>query len=87
MVPISVLAPSAAGAAEGPQYPAQAKVTQALKDGRRVKIVYFGGSITGGATASDPLKTSWRALVTSALEAKFPEAHIQAIAWGETWLG
>jgi lysophospholipase L1-like esterase len=44
-----------------------------------VKIAYLGGSITWGATASDPLKTSWRALVTSALEAQFPGAHIQAI--------
>jgi lysophospholipase L1-like esterase len=69
----------AARAAEGPQYPALAKVTQAMKAGERMKIAYFGGSITWGATASDPLKTSWRALVTSALEAKFPGAHIQAI--------
>ena len=66
-------------AAAGPQYPALAKVTQAMAAGQRVKIAYFGGSITWGATASDPLKTSWRALVTSALEAKFPHAHIQAI--------
>jgi lysophospholipase L1-like esterase len=74
-----VLAVSAAWAAEGPQYPALAKFTQAMKNGQRVKIAYFGGSITWGATASDPLKTSWRALVTSGLEAKFPDAHIQAI--------
>jgi lysophospholipase L1-like esterase len=74
-----VLAASAVWAAEGPQYPALAKFTQAMKAGQRVKIAYFGGSITWGATASDPLKTSWRALVTSGLEAKFPDAHIQAI--------
>ena len=74
-----VLTALAARGAEGPQYPALAKFTQAMKTGQRVKIAYFGGSITWGATASDPLKTSWRALVTSALEAKVPGAHIQAI--------
>ena len=74
-----VLAASAVWAAKTPQYPALAKFTRAMKDGQRVKIAYFGGSITWGATASDPLKTSWRALVTSALEDKFPDAHIQAI--------
>jgi lysophospholipase L1-like esterase len=74
-----ILTALAGRAAEGPQYPALAKFTQAMKAGQRVKIAYFGGSITWGATASDPLKTSWRALVTSGLEAKFPGAHIQAI--------
>jgi lysophospholipase L1-like esterase len=69
----------AAQAAEGPQYPALAKCIEEMKDSQRVKIAYFGGSITWGATASDPLKTSWRALVTSALETRFPGAHIQAI--------
>ena len=74
-----VLTALAARGAEGPPYPALAKLTQAMKASQRVKIVYLGGSITWGATASDPLKTSWRALVTSALEAQFPGAHIQAI--------
>jgi hypothetical protein len=41
-----VLEASAVWAAEGPQYPALAKFTQAMKDGQRVKIAYFGGSIT-----------------------------------------
>ena len=75
----AVLTALAVRGAEGPQYPALAKCTQAMQDSQRVKIAYLGGSITWGATASDPLKTSWRALVTSGLEVKFPGAHIQAI--------
>ncbi|MBM4143928.1 MAG: SGNH/GDSL hydrolase family protein [Lentisphaerae bacterium] len=75
----AVLTASAERAAAGPQYPALEKFTRAMKDGRKVKIAYFGGSITWGATASDPLKTSWRVRVTAALESDFPRARIQAI--------
>ncbi len=74
-----VAASAAAFGQQGPQFPALSKFYQAMASGARVKVAYLGGSITWGATASDPLKTSWRALVTAALEANFPQAHIQAI--------
>lgn len=74
-----VAASASASAQEGPQFPALAKFYQSLASGAHVKVAYLGGSITWGATASDPLKTSWRALVTAALEANYPQAHIQAI--------
>ncbi len=47
--------------------------------GDRVNVVFLGGSITWGATATDPQKTSYRALVTSWLETTFPKAHINSI--------
>lgn len=66
-------------ASKSSQFPQLAKVRQAMLNGAQVKVAYLGGSITWGATATDPLKTSWRALVTSELEARYPKAHIQAI--------
>ena len=42
-------------------------------------MAFLGGSITWGATATDPLKTSWRALVTQYFEKRFPKAHFTGI--------
>ena len=61
------------------KYPQLKKVYDRMARGEKVKIAYLGGSITWGATATDPQKTSWRALYTKSLEEKFPEAHIKAI--------
>lgn len=47
--------------------------------GQRLRLAFLGGSITWGATATDPLKTSWRALVTQHFEARFRKAHIRGI--------
>ncbi len=69
----------AAAAAEGGRYPQLAAVKARLKAGERVKVAYLGGSITWGATSTDPLKTSYRALVTRYLEETYPQAHVQAI--------
>lgn len=66
-------------AGEAAQYPHLARVWQALEAGDSVTIAYFGGSITWGATATDPLTTSWRALVTRGLEDLFPKARIRAV--------
>jgi lysophospholipase L1-like esterase len=66
-------------AGEPSQYPHLARVWRALEAGDSVTIAYFGGSITWGATASDPLTTSWRALVTRGLEDLFPRARIRAV--------
>jgi hypothetical protein len=38
-------------------------------------IGYLGGSITAGAHASDPEKTSWRALTTAWLRRRFPQVR------------
>ena len=42
-------------------------------------IGYFGGSITEGAGASDPEKTSWRALTTAWLAQRFPEFTVTGV--------
>ncbi len=55
------------------------KVYKRLGAGERIKVAYLGGSITWGATSSDPLKYSWRALTTDYLQKSFPVAHIKAI--------
>ena len=39
-----------------------------LKEGKDLKVVYFGGSVTGGTGASNAEKTSWRALTTKYLK-------------------
>lgn len=65
--------------------PTQAKyknlnnVYERLGAGERVTVAYLGGSITWGATSTDPLKYSWRALTTDFLQKSFPVAHVNAV--------
>jgi lysophospholipase L1-like esterase len=61
------------------RYPHLAEFYRKLDRGERVTVAYFGGSITWGATATDPMKTSYRALVSAHLEEQFPEAHIKSV--------
>ncbi len=61
------------------QYPEMKQVLQKLESGKRLTVAYFGGSITWGATATDPMRTSWRALLTQMLEKTYPDAHITAV--------
>lgn len=49
-----------------------------IKD-RHLTIGYLGGSLTAGSGASDPEKTSWRALTIQWFRDKFPEAKIDAV--------
>ncbi len=67
------------GPVAGRRYPHLAEFYRKLDGGGRVTVAYFGGSITWGATATDPMKTSYRALVSAHLEEKFPEAHIKSV--------
>jgi lysophospholipase L1-like esterase len=60
-------------------HPQLARVWEMLDAGDAVTIAYFGGSITWGATATDPLTRSWRALVTRGLEERFPRARIRPV--------
>ena len=41
----------------------------------RLNVVFFGGSLTWGANASDPNITSWRGLTMKMLCERYPEAH------------
>jgi len=42
-------------------------------------IVFFGGSITWGATATDPLRTSWRALFEQELHRRYPRTPLKTV--------
>ncbi|MBR4933701.1 MAG: SGNH/GDSL hydrolase family protein [Clostridia bacterium] len=50
-----------------------------LKKEKKLRVAYFGGSITEGAGSSDPTKTCYRALTTAWLKEKYPEADITEI--------
>lgn len=50
-----------------------------LKEENKLTIGYFGGSITEGAGATDPSKTSWRAIITSWFKNTYPKATINEI--------
>ncbi|HCE42577.1 MAG TPA: SGNH/GDSL hydrolase family protein [Lentisphaeria bacterium] len=43
--------------------------------GEALSVVFFGGSLTYGANASDPLKTSFRGLMSKYLAEKYPKAR------------
>lgn len=61
------------------KYPCLSKVLEGMKAGEVANVVFFGGSITWGAGATDPQKTSYRALVSSWLETQFPRSTIKSI--------
>ena len=50
-----------------------------LKKEKKLRIGYFGGSITEGSGASSWHKTSWRARLTAHLREAYPEAEITEI--------
>ena len=50
-----------------------------LKKEKKLRVGYFGGSITEGSGASSWGKTSWRARLTAHLRATYPEAEITEI--------
>ena len=50
-----------------------------LKKEKKLRIGYFGGSITEGSGASSWHKTSWRARLTAHLRESYPEAEITEI--------
>lgn len=45
------------------------------RNGERLTVAFLGGSLTWGAQATDPLQTSYRALVGKQLLAAYPQAH------------
>ena len=78
----SVVMPAAAFAAT-PADPAPrsqssfAEFDRRARAGERLDVVFFGASLTWGANASDPNRTSYRAEVARRLEAKYPAAHFR----------
>ena len=47
-----------------------------LVNEKKLTVMYYGGSVTHGAGASDSEKTSWRGLIGEWLKTSFPEAEI-----------
>lgn len=45
--------------------------------GEQLSVVFFGGSLTWGAQATDPQRTSYRALISRQLRNVYPNAHFQ----------
>lgn len=45
------------------------------RSSKPVSVVFFGGSLTWGSGASDPERTSFRALMEAHLKEKYPSAH------------
>jgi lysophospholipase L1-like esterase len=54
-------------------------VMERLELEKPTTIVFFGGSITWGATATDPLRSSWRALIELELRHRHPRAPLTAV--------
>ncbi len=55
------------------------RVLDKLRAGKAVTIGYLGGSITAGLGASDPARTSYRALLTDWLRTRYPRSRISEI--------
>jgi lysophospholipase L1-like esterase len=47
------------------------------KAGARLSVVFFGASLTWSANASDPVETSYRAVMRDRFEANYPAAHFR----------
>jgi lysophospholipase L1-like esterase len=47
------------------------------KAGEKLNVVFFGASLTWGANASDPVETSYRAVVRDRFEQEYPAAHFR----------
>jgi len=45
--------------------------------GARLDVVFFGASLTWGANASDPVETSYRAVMRDRFEQEYPAAHFR----------
>ena len=64
-------------AATQTQWPSFAGFDQRARAGERLNVVFFGASLTWGANACDPNRTSYRARVAERLEAKYPQARFK----------
>jgi len=52
-----------------------ADLERRARAGERLSVAFFGASLTWGANASDPQRTSYRAVVARRLEDAYPAAH------------
>ncbi len=70
-----------AAGASGSEQPAAAasfaEFDRRARAGEPLEVVFFGASLTWGANASDPLRTSYRAEVARRLEQEYPQARFR----------
>jgi lysophospholipase L1-like esterase len=70
-----------AARASGSENPAAAasfaEFDRRARAGESLEVVFFGASLTWGANASDPLRTSYRAEVARRLERDYPQARFR----------
>lgn len=57
--------------------PSFAEFDRRARAGESLSVVFFGGSLTYGANASDPLKTSYRGRMAQYLKDRYPKAHLE----------
>ena len=66
-----------AAAAEPPRAASFAEFDRRARAGETPSVVFFGGSLTWSANASDPNATGFRPLVAEHLRARYPAAHFR----------
>ncbi len=59
--------------------PSFADFDQRAKHGENLTVAFFGGSLTWGARASDPNKTSYRGVIGRKLTEKYPKAKFKFV--------
>jgi len=59
-------------AAEGGGRGSFAQIERRARAGEPIRVVFFGGSLSWGANASDPNRTSWRGLMMRYLTERYP---------------
>ena len=66
-----------AATAETPRAASFADFDRRAREGAELSVVFFGGSLTWSANASDPNRTGFRPLVAEHLRAKYPAARFR----------
>jgi lysophospholipase L1-like esterase len=61
--------------ADSPSDISFSKFDKMAREGGDLTIVFFGGSLTWGAQATDPQRTSYRAIISRRLEKTYPRSH------------
>jgi lysophospholipase L1-like esterase len=76
LIGTTLLSTAGATALAGPSF---SEFDQSARDGKNLTVAFLGGSLTWGAQATDPQKTSYRALVCRTLREAYPNAHFEFI--------
>lgn len=77
LLPLSLLLASSFAVAEPPRAASFADFDRRAREGAELSVVFFGGSLTWSANASDPDRTGFRPLVAEHLRAKYPAARFR----------